>query len=327
MTRFFAVLLTVALMGFLPLAGADPTMRAKFGSMTGGSSRSETLELERVFEDANAVANAEKDALFTIERLLQRLLKEPEVHAALSSHGIDVQALSSEIDTYLLKLRRVREGFASVTDPKLRRVIQSTMVPPQAGDARRLLSSLDVLAAIMRKENSFAADRLVAYGLKMESAANLAEADYTANRLEAEAELQQTKQKIMELAQQQPHQLKMVSGDALGDRETQGPVIADYRITVMSRDPIIEAQFKGAISASGALKLLVEETPFAFEFSASEIIAIFESVTVGDGISVALFAKQSDGTETKIGGFGGQSGVVLQDRKDLSSLWQSGYLR
>jgi hypothetical protein len=67
------------------------------------------------------------------------------------------------------------------------------------------------------------------------------------------------------------------------------------------------AFFKGAISANGSLNLVIETTPFAVTFPASEIIAVFESVNGREGISVNLFARQTDGSEKKIGGFAAQS--------------------
>jgi hypothetical protein len=295
--------------------------------MSQGSSRSNTPQLEHAFEEAKTTAERESDAVFTIERLLQRLLEEPEVRSALATNDVDVQALSSELTSYLQGVRKTDTGFSMVTDSKVRNVLQSIVVRRHVEGINRATSSLDVLAAIVGQGNSFAAERLSAYGFTAETAIDLADAHYVASGRANEAELQQTKAKLALLPKQGQTRSETMPDSAQGAAKLNATSTADYKIVVVSRDAMSEAQFKGAISADGSLTLLVETTPFEIDFLASEIVALFETVSDGEGISVELLATQSDGTVKIVSGFGGQSGAILKNRKDLNQLWTSGYLR
>lgn len=327
MARYFVFLISTDLVICSFMADARPPDRAAFGSMSSSSSRSNTPAFERAFEDAHTASTESYDAVFTIERLLQRLLLEPEVASALDESGVDAKVLSSELAAYLQDLRKAKAGFATETDPNLRSMLQSTLVLWQIEGIRRSLSSLDVLAAIVRQGGSFAAERLSAYGFTADAATELADSYHASTAQKAETEFRQTKEKIVALSAQQPQEPRNVFRDAPENADASASSIANYRITVVSRDPMDEVQFKGAISADGCLSLLVETTPFEITFAASEIIAVFESVNSREGIAVELLAMQTDETEKRIGGFGGESGAILKNQTDLSGLWSSGYLR
>lgn len=309
------------------MADTQSNDRASFTSMSSGSSRSSTPEFERAIEEALVAAKEANDAVFTVERLFQRLLEEPEVVTALSEADVDIDVLASELDAYLTGLRKTDAGFTTITDPKLRGVLQSTHVLWHVAGVRRVLSSMDVLAAIVRQGDSFAADLLIAYGLSAQQAADLADAYHIETGRQRELELQETQEKLAALANTQAQTLKFSTGTTSTAVATPMISVAEYRLTVVSRDPVDDVQFKGAISADGSLNLLIETTPFETTFLGSEVIALFESASGDGGISVTLFAIQSDGTEKNVGGFGGQSGVILESARDLDNLRRSGYLR
>ena len=264
---------------------------------------------------------AEKDAVFTLERLLQRLLDEPEVREVLGAEGVDLAVLASEVDAYLQGLRKTDDAPSRVTDPKVSRVLQSVIVLEQMSGSRRPLSSLDVLAGIVRAQDFYAAERLLAFGFGPEIAKERADAHYVAAGEEAKADLQRTQQALAVLA------AKPSAGPPVAQEGDTATGVPDYRITVVSRDPKTEVMFKGAISADGYLRLLIESTPFELRFSASEIIALFESVTDGESIAVKLFSIQEDGTTQQAGGFGGQSGVIFESPQREDGSQKSGYLR
>ena len=327
MGRLVAVFASIALGISSSMADTPSNDRAVLSSMAGGSSPSSTPEFERALEEALLSAKEAKDAVFTIERLFRRLLEEPEVVAALSSADVDVDVLASELDSYLMGLRKTDEGFATITDPKLRSMLQSTRALWHIAGIRRVYSSMDALAAIVRQGDSFAADRLVAYGISVQQAAELADAYYAEAGRQAEMDLKAIQEKVAALAERQAQTLEFAVGST--PTAADGPTISvgKYRLTVVSRDPVNDVQFKGAVSANGSLKLLIETTPFEWTFLGSEIIALFESITSGEGISATLFAIQSDGSEKSVGGFGGESGVIMESARDLDNLRRSGYLR
>ena len=122
MSRLLINFVFVAFANHPVMANPEIPNKALFSSMSLGSSRSHTPQFERVFEEAHAKATLEGDAVFTVERLLQRLVDEPEVESALATESVDVRALSIELTTHLREVRKTEEGFSMVMDSKVREV-------------------------------------------------------------------------------------------------------------------------------------------------------------------------------------------------------------
>jgi hypothetical protein len=86
---------------------------------------------------------------------------------------------------------------------------------------------------------------------------------------------------------------------------------ARWRLEVRGTDDS-KLRFKAAIARDGHLELIEEVAPYDREFSASRVIALFESAE-GGGISVVAFSDAS-GIYTRQCSFsGGRSGRILFD--------------
>jgi len=84
-----------------------------------------------------------------------------------------------------------------------------------------------------------------------------------------------------------------------------------------------QLKFRAAIAHDGHLELIEEVAPYDKEFSASRLIALFESAEEG-GLSVVAFSDAS-GTYTRHCSFsGGRSGRILFDSN--IPLYQAGSL-
>lgn len=299
-----------------------PDGKKPFTSMTGSSSRTFTPEFDWAFSEALGIAADEGDGVLTLERFLLRLLEEPEVNGALTQSGVDLVALRGDLIAFVQGVPKSDDGFSDLPDAKLTQVLRSTAVLLHSDGARNnhVISSLDFLAAIMRQGESMASDWLTSAGFTLEQATEIAQADSVSNRQQTERELKDTKARLNAFPVHSDG--AFLSGHLVPTRES---VDSDaptnhYRITVESREADEEVEFKAAVWAGSSLQLLVESTPFEHEFVAREVIALFESVNNRQGISAALYATQSDGSEKKIGGFGGESGVILKNQLDLGNL-------
>lgn len=305
------------------MANSDDSDGLSFESMSTGGSRSAEPALELVFEDAAHRAMVDRDISFSVDRVALSLLSNADVEAELTRAGVDSVVVSQRLEVHLGAQTKSEAGFRAPTDPNLRAVLHTIIVKHFSQKRQRLMSSLDVLAVIMEQNDSFAADTLRDYGYTPETSLETANTHFAVAQQKDADDLRAIKDKLSAaLRSNAPY---WAVGPRQKETEEDPHTMQHYRIVVTSRDSKNEVEFKGAVSQDGAVTLLIEETPFEFEFLATQVIAVFDALSGKEGISAEIFLRQLDGTERTMGRFGGHSGALLEDRRDRAAQWRSGH--
>ncbi|EAQ98780.2 hypothetical protein KT71_09142 [Congregibacter litoralis KT71] len=294
-----------------------------FHPMASGGGRSAEPQLERAIEAAAYQASVAGDITLSVERITQNLLSDDDVRAELERASVDVPAVLHQLEMYLDAQPKSEQGRRADPDPKVRELLRNKTMNLRSEEQRRVMSCLDVLAAIMEQNDSFASETLLDAGYSQERAREAAIGHFAAQQKKADTELRDIQAKISAVESEKKPQ--WVAGSPGSESLQEDPrLMQQYRLVVTSRNAESEVAFKGAVSQDGQLTLLVENTPFELELLATRFIALLEVASGKEGISAELFLRQDDGNERKVGGFGGMSGAILEDRRDNAAYWKSG---
>lgn len=289
--------------------------KAEFGSSSsGGSGQMFEPVLKLAFERAMLLANEQREPTLGSERLVHTLLDEETVSNALRERGIDVQIVRNSLEGHLQQSEKRAEDTQLEQDIDLQRALQQ-LISRQFVSRNKRISALDALTEIVEQNESYAATVLIQQGFDVELATAAATEHYIGETQRANEEMSALRLKIANLRESE-YTLTNARGNTVAQDSNKIETLT-YRLQVTSRDSDTQVEFKGAVSQDGRLKLLIETTPFEFGFVAKRVVALLEAVSGQKGINARLFVIHEDGSETPASGFGGASGVIFQDSRNL----------
>jgi hypothetical protein len=220
------------------------------------------------------------------------------------------------------ELERAQVGQSS-------RSIGITFVPTVERAFERALAGAKARSSpvltILVEGDTYSAELLRKYGLRIQSAENTKLEQYLrrskeqAKRLaemqeRARWQRQQTAGAVLRNAPASPLELRTKTDASDASQQQNDAGHKAYTLRISSDDHERDrVQFKAAVSRNGILDLYVEETPFEIELVASTIVGLFEAVEGGDRLKVQL-VTELEGQQRVVSGFSGSAGAIFRDR-------------
>jgi hypothetical protein len=307
----------------------DESHRARVGqgSRGGGITFAPTVDI--AFERAQAKAKADMSPTLTTERLLIELLEEETALPILTSANVDVDALRADLKATLSSdTPTAAPGDEPRAVESLQNAMRRAVITAVASNARGATGA-DLLTAILVEGDTHAAEQLRKYGLDIQTVENSKLELYLRRNKEQTkflAEMQQRARTQREGTQGvvakrgETAALGVLSqAEAGGDKERHKASSAHKPYVLrISSDDVEHAHvlFKAAVSRNGILDLYIEQTPFEIQFVAHTVVGLFEAVEGGDRLRVQLITEL-EGEERSVSGFGGSSGAIFNETRNL----------
>ena len=152
-------------------------------------------EIESIIEQAIAFAKEKSHTYCTVEHLLLALVSHPPFKKCLVSFGIDFDAFTAELDSYLNTLHAIQSKEPEVVPKRtnsLERVMNRT-VTQVLFTGRRQVTTIDLYLSIASEGNSHAHYFMLKYGVNKQEFVghwqkNYKGTDYTTNLTETQAD-------------------------------------------------------------------------------------------------------------------------------------------
>ena len=280
--------------------------------MSAGMSNAGVGAVDLALRHATEAARARGREMPTLEQLLLELLHDDAVQEMLANQGVDSEAVRTAL------LRHLGEATADAAngsgiDPALQSAMQRAGLKNILSN-RKDMHATDLVVAILVEGDSSAARVLSEHGLTIEEAEDEALNTYLARQAEQLREIEEMRARIAEQNAHHPQSnvasLGVQSAAALPGTD-HGPRL--YTLRVASQDAAEQTRFKGAVSGDGRLGLYIESTPFETEIWADKVAVLLEAIDE-DGRLQAELITEMEGERRRVGGFGGQAGVLFDDR-------------